>query len=451
MRFPSLSDLDREQRRIYGDAPADGAILVVGPPGTGKTVMAFHRAQKLAKLGQDPHVIMFNRVLARYTSNRSNVASDVGVSTMHAWAGKWWKRATGSWPPTIAGDRWTHDWLEICARALNAIRNGAARKFTWGHLIIDEGQDFPPQMYMTLGMMLKQLEGQGIAAQVTIFADDNQRLQADKNSRIKDVKDHLFLGAHADRVFTLRKNFRNTRPIAEFAKHFQVGNESGIAELPEADGEKPQVVFAANDRDIADFITRKAKINPGKQIGVIVYGTTRELKRAYNQVKARLGETTPARFTFGSASNGQANKRVGGKTNPPHLQMYIGRDSSHTDQSLDFESGNTITFLNAQSAKGLEFDLVFFLGMEGMSVDTSGFLNERMALYVMSSRARSELYIAFKDIDPRAAPPASFRLLPRPSKGLCRYLGLGSLDQSIAVFQEAIEANDDFEEVEAIE
>ncbi|MEE4211306.1 MAG: hypothetical protein V2I43_18810, partial [Parvularcula sp.] len=99
MRFPSLSDLDREQRRIYGDAPADGAILVVGPPGTGKTVMAFHRAQKLGKLGQDPHVIMYNKVLAKYTSSRSNVAPDVGVSTMHTWAGKWWKRATGSWPP----------------------------------------------------------------------------------------------------------------------------------------------------------------------------------------------------------------------------------------------------------------------------------------------------------------------------------------------------------------
>jgi DNA helicase-2/ATP-dependent DNA helicase PcrA len=429
MRFPSLSDLDREQRRIYGDAPAEGAILVMGPPGTGKTVMAFHRAQKLKKLGQDPHVIMYNKVLAKYTSSRSNVAPDVGVSTMHTWAGKWWKRATGAWPPMIAGDRWSHDWPAICARALNAFQNGASRKFTWGHLIIDEGQDFPPQMYMALGMMLKQMEGHGVAAQVTIFADDNQRLQAARNSRIKDIKDYLFLGAAADRTFGLKKNFRNTRPIAAFAKHFQVGNESGIAELPDVDGENPQVVFAANDRDIADFIARKAKINPGKQVGVIVYGGTKDVKRAYNQVKTRLGEIAK----------------------PPRLQMYLSGDSTHTDEALDFEGGNTITFLHAQSAKGLEFDIVFFLGMEGMSVDTSGFLNERMALYVMSSRARSELYIAFKDIDPAADPPASFRLLPRPSKHLCRYVGLGSLDQSVPLFQEVIEANDDFDEAEAAE
>jgi superfamily I DNA/RNA helicase len=429
MRFPSLSDLDREQRRIYGNAPADGAILVVGPPGTGKTVMAFHRAQKLEKLGQEPHVIMFNKVLAKYTSSRSDVAPKVGLSTMHSWAGKWWKRATGSWPPTIAGDSWTHDWSEICARALNAFQKGASRRFTWGHLIVDEGQDFPPQMYMTLGIMLKQMEAHGVAAQVTIFADDNQRLQADRNSRIKDIKNYLFIGGAPDRVFVLKKNFRNTRPIAEFAKHFQVGNESGVAELPDADGEHPQVVFAANDRDIAEFIARKAKISPGKQVGVIVYGGTTDVKRAYNQVKMRISDLDK----------------------PPRLQMYLSGHNTHTDAALDFESGNTITFLHAQSAKGLEFDIVFFLGMEGMSLDTSGFLNERMALYVMSSRARSELYIAFKDIDPKAGLPSSYRLLPRPSTKLCRYVGLGCLEQSLPVFEKSIEANDNFEELEAAE
>ncbi|MBX9463218.1 MAG: AAA family ATPase [Aquamicrobium sp.] len=429
MRFPSLSDLDREQRRIYGNAPADGAILVVGPPGTGKTVMAFHRAQKLEKLGQAPHVIMFNKVLAKYTSNRSGIAPTIDVSTMHSWAGKWWKRATGSRPPMLAGDRWTHDWGEICAKALNAFHNGASRRFTWGHLIIDEGQDFPPQMYMALGMMLKRMAADGVSVQVTIFADDNQRLQADRNSRIKDIKNYLFVGGARDRVFGLKKNFRNTRPIAEFARHFQVGNESGIAEVPDTDGENPHVVFAANDRDIAEFIARKAKINPGKQVGVIVYGGSSAVKRAYNQVKMRISEISK----------------------PPRLQMYLSGHATHTDQALDFESGNTITFLHAQSAKGLEFDVVFFLGMEGMNVDTSGFFNERMALYVMSSRARSELYIAFKDIDPAVGLPASYRLLPRPSSKLCRYVGLGTLEQCVPVFEASIEANDDFEELEAAE
>lgn len=426
MRFPSLSDLDREQRRIYGEAPEDGAILVMGPPGTGKTVMAFHRAQKLQKLGQKPHVIMFNKVLARYTSTRSGVAEDVDVATMHTWVGKWWRHATGSWPPMIAGDRWSHDWNEVAARALNALGQGKGDRFSWGHLVVDEGQDFPPEMYLGLGVMMQQLQAKGLPGQVTIFADDNQRLQASRNSRIKDIRDNLFLKGKDDRNFVLRKNFRNTRPIAEFARYFQVGNESGMSELPDKDGQKPEVVFAPSDRDLADFIARKAKAIPGKQVGVLVYGFKNQVKRTYNQVKARV---------------------EAGKT-PYRVQMYLSGSDDHTDEALDFDTANTITVLHAQSAKGLEFDIVYFVGMEGMSVDSSGFHNERMALYVMSSRARSELYIAFSDIDPGARIPDSCRLLPRPSSGLCRYIGLGAVDQAMPAICTAIEANAGFEGVE---
>ena len=73
MRFPSISQLDRDQTAIYQGAPPDGTILIVGPPGTGKSVIAFHRAQYLSKLKREPRVVMFNKVLARYASNRGGV------------------------------------------------------------------------------------------------------------------------------------------------------------------------------------------------------------------------------------------------------------------------------------------------------------------------------------------------------------------------------------------
>jgi DNA helicase-2/ATP-dependent DNA helicase PcrA len=427
MRFPSLSDLDREQRKIYGEAPGDGAIIVVGPPGTGKTVMAFHRAQKQKALGQKPQVIMFNRVLRRYTSTRSNVAADVPVKTMNQWAYNWWKRAAKQAVlPSLNGNSYDIDWTTICSEALPKLANqngqnafdwGGQNPFDWGHLLIDEGQDFPPTMYMALGIIQNQLANQGVNTQITVFADDNQRLQVDKNSRISEIRDHLFIKGISSRNFTLRKNFRNTRPIANFAAHFQVGNESGVAELPDKEGEIPQVVFANNDREVADFISRKAKLNPGKQIGVIVYGTSRLVKHTYNQLKSRIG---------GSGSG-------------LRIQAYMSGDKTHTDESLDFDSGNTVTVLHAQSAKGLEFDLVFFVGMERMSLDSSGFHNERMALYVMSSRARSELYIVFTEIDPRAELPASTVLLPRPSTKICRYVGLGELEALVPSIEDKIE------------
>ncbi|MCO6690356.1 PhoH family protein [Pseudomonas shirazica] len=47
-----MTDLDKEQKEIYHGAPPTDSILVVGPPGTGKTVMAFHRAAFLQVLAR---------------------------------------------------------------------------------------------------------------------------------------------------------------------------------------------------------------------------------------------------------------------------------------------------------------------------------------------------------------------------------------------------------------
>lgn len=44
--FPSSADLSREQQAIYSEH-LDKALLIIGPPGTGKTVMAIMRAQRM--------------------------------------------------------------------------------------------------------------------------------------------------------------------------------------------------------------------------------------------------------------------------------------------------------------------------------------------------------------------------------------------------------------------
>ncbi|MET3160007.1 AAA family ATPase [Bradyrhizobium diazoefficiens] len=404
MRFPALRDLDREQRRIYTEAPNDGAILIIGAPGTGKTIMAFHRAKKLNELGQRPHVIMFGSVLMQYTSGGSRPGGDFSVSTMHSWAKRWWMSAFRKWPPRESGSLFDIDWIEICSKGLAAKKEAAA--LDWGHLVIDEGQDFPPDMYVTLGLLSKQLGTEGDRPRITVFADDNQRLQIHRNSETAAIQKSLFIAGDPKRNFSLRKNFRNTKEIAKLAGHFQVGQNSGQAELPERRGDIPSILIADSDHELYEFIARKVKGSPGKQIGVIVCGSSREVTRSYNKLLMRVERS-------------KAKAKV---------QMYVNGDKDRQASSLDFESADTVTVLHQQSAKGLEFDVVFFVGLQRMDLGISGGLNERMALYVMCSRARSELFLAFSELDASGAMPPSMALMPPPSAKLCKYVGIGAFD-----------------------
>ena len=167
MRFPSLDDLDREQKTIYGHAPHDENILVVGPPGTGKTIMAIHRAMKLKDLNKNPTLIMFNRVLNRYT-NSGQSQTNVKTSTMHKWASDWWRDSgfSGPLPKTKKSDgsidNFSIDWKEVFSQAAIRQANNDLKRISWGHLIIDEGQDFEKDMYWTLSNISQILKSKGI-------------------------------------------------------------------------------------------------------------------------------------------------------------------------------------------------------------------------------------------------------------------------------------------------
>jgi DNA helicase IV len=415
MRFPNFSDLDAEQVRIYGRAPTEGAVLIVGPPGTGKTIMAFHRAQKLAALGQSPKVIMFNKVLRKYTESRDGIAPEVPVMTMHKWVSDWWRKARLGSPPKDANDSWSYDWMKILeiVTGLNG-GDGKLKALNWGHLIIDEGQDFPEAMYYALGNIIHHMAKFDIKARLTVFADDNQRLEINKNSTVENIEKFLRLKGKEDRVFYLRKNYRNTKEVARFAQYFQVGRSSGAAKLPSVTGDKPAIGMFNDEREVFEFIARKIRISPGKQVGVIVHGSIKDVKSTYNKLASRCGD-------------------------PIRVQRYYSSKNEKLDETLEFGGGNVVTVVNERSAKGLEFDIVFYVGLQKVNFDNSGALNERMVSYVISSRAREELLVLFSGIQPGERCPDGLRMMPRYDLGLSRFDGFGDLSGHLPGILRSIE------------
>ncbi len=381
MRFPKISELDHEQELIYEGAPRDGTILIIGPPGTGKTVIAFHRADYLAKVGQAPRVIMFNKVLRQFASRRGDVAASAVVQTIFQWVFAWWRVNMGAAAlPCVGSDKWHHDWPAIQSALLTTIFDkGERTRASWGHLLIDEGQDMPPEMYVALNTVMHVLNslGAGTRTAITVFADDNQRLQPGRNSTVNDIRQALGLHQGDKNVFALRRNYRNTFEIASFAAKFYVGHPSGIPALPTGkNGALPTVLeaqAATEDLNLSLFAARIANFAKarGQEIGVFV-PNNRVRKKMCNKISARVGEAIK-------------------------VQSYASGDPDEPAESLRFDENGYITVLNYASAKGLEFETVFVVDPMRCTTAGGAGLDLKMALYVLCSRGRTGLTVMLID------------------------------------------------------
>jgi len=370
MRTPSYEDLSKEQDAICVLAPLDGATLVSGPPGTGKTVVAFYRAEVAAKKGQAPRLVMYNNVLWKYSSNASkNKKVKEGVDTYFSWFSRWWMGVFNARMPQVA--QYSPDWEKMILQALALAADDRARQRAfeqWGHLIIDEGQDFAKGFYQIAAVVLAHASANGAkGVAVTVLADENQRLSADKNSCLAEIE--VSLTVPPARHYTLKKNYRNTYEIARVAAHFYCGLRSGIPELPDRrHGNTPRLV-RLDDLDASVEVVRRFIVNQSDlEVGVFL-PTQAMQKRYYNKLVNRLKDLEGV-----------------------HVQRFTSGDREHGDaEALVFDRPGTVTVLCDNSCKGLEFDAVFVPELQARRWDPAAMDHMRMQFYVLSSRARQHL------------------------------------------------------------
>lgn len=346
--LPRQDQLTKEQRKVLR-LPEEGRFLVIGAPGTGKSVVALMRLQALGHI-ENTHFLTYNHVLNHANKYLVDDQNKYSMHTAMSWFYSLHWHTCQQYMPEKEDYQPNYE-----AAVKNLKAYGYQLK---GHsLIIDEGQDLPPEWY-------DAVQSLGVR-DFFVVADQNQQITEYKSSRA-DLEDTLVVKAHD--VIELKENWRNTTPIATFCSYFYTDKASPKPDIPNRPSADIPILYEYDRLDkVKEQILREYDLDPSKLIGVFV---TTDTKRE-DWVK-RLSKDDKTR-----------------NNPPPVISTYYATQKGEVN--IDFGQGG-IVVLNDMSVKGIEFDTVF-IQTDGFKFSSENEEVYKKRLYVMSSRAREKLYL----------------------------------------------------------
>lgn len=361
-QLPGIDDLTKEQDAVLA-LPVNGRHLVVGGPGTGKTVVCLLRARRHGRDRDNYMFLVWNHLLHRASASLFDGA--FRANTWESWFWSQFRKLFQKSVPTLPppeGTEWRPiDWPEV-RRQIGSLPagNGPTRVPL---LVIDEGQDMPPGFYDSLNQLGFE--------DIFVAADQNQQIKEDENSSLKELKDHLCVDG--DHVIELTYNHRNNYPIARLAREFYTGDPaSPPPDLPPPTNTMytPRLYYMddATMPTVARSILRHWDQDPRRLVGVIA--PNNKVRKLYlDRIRSTVSQLT--------LDNGT-----------PEIQTF------YTERKPDvrFDQGG-ILVINAQACKGLEFDTVVLADIDQHRIMDAHRDQTRKLFYVMVSRARQRVVL----------------------------------------------------------
>ena len=357
--------------------PKQGRHLIIGGPGTGKSVLALLRANRHHDAEESYVFLVYNHLLRRASMQLFRDREEVHYlrnQQWESWFGGQIYELSGENLPRLPSEPNTNytdiDWdgVQRIVGEINVERLSEQRSI---YLIIDEGQDMPPQFYRALLNMGYE--------NVYVVADQSQQIKK-QNSTRQQIQDSLAI--QPSDVIELKKNHRNTHWIAKLARHFYTGDPaSPPPELPapppeqlveEGSVEMPVLYeYAPGDFEkVINQILIRAHLNSERLIGVIV---------ANDKVRTRYID---AFRTIGIWSVGER----------PRVTTYHMNMNRQEVESISFDEGG-IMVINAMSCKGLEFDTVFLADINEHPYWDDIADQKKRLFYVMVARAMKRIVL----------------------------------------------------------
>ena len=357
--LPGVQDLGKDQEAARA-LPKEGQHLIIGGPGTGKSVLALIRARRHQRERHDYRFLVFNHLLDRASGQL--FGDGLESRTWIGWFLKGFEKQTGRPVPRLASEG--KGFRGIDWHGVEEIIQELPEEGSGPHpfLVIDEGQDMPPAFYTALA-------GLGFD-RFFVVADQNQQI-TEANSSRKEIEDCLAI--EPDDVIELRQNYRNHYRVARLAREFHTRDPaSPPPDLPApAPGVVPLLYYYDEGRIevVARGILRLADRDPCQLIGVLAPNNrVRErYLEALRSAEVRLDNPRPAIATY-----------------------HMGERNE-----VSFDEGG-ILVINAQACKGLEFDIVVLADIDEHLVRRNDPDVIRRLFYIMVARARERVFLFMK-------------------------------------------------------
>ena len=363
--LPGIQDLSKEQEKVR--ALGEGQHLIVGGPGTGKTVVALLRAHRHQRKGDDYVFLVYNHLLHR--ASVQLFPGELSSATWEAWLTERFEAVTGEAlprKPAESGEYRPIDWEEVLRIAHRIAADVDTPPVADApHLVIDEGQDMPPQFYQALVHLGFE--------RFFVAADQNQQIYDEHSSR-RAIETEL--GIDTGDVIELKRNYRNSGPVAKLACAFRTDDPaSPPVALPSRPGPAALLCDYEPGR-LAGICRRIVKIvdrEPAKLVGVIA--PRNEVRERY--VKGLREAVERLSGAAGALDHG-----------PPRIETFYG---DHRPD-VRFDEGG-ILVINAQACKGLEFDVAVLADVDRHRAVPNDLDAARKLFYVMTARAREQVIL----------------------------------------------------------
>jgi len=371
--LPGIHDLSKEQEDARA-LPMKGQHLIIGGPGTGKSILALLRCRRHAADKDQYAFLVYNHLL--HETSRHLFGKEIVSYTWMSWFRETFRNLTNADIPLLPrqpGNNYLpYDWPGILKVAQAIPGSGQSPHSV---LVIDEGQDMPPEFYQTLTHLGFE--------NFFVVADQNQQIVTEQNSSRQDIE--IALGIDTVDVVELSLNYRNSYHVARLAREFYTGDPASpppkLPPKPKPPSEKTSgsaetsvlIEYGAEGavtfQKIITKILMHADRNPSKLLGVITPNNkVRELYVAKLKILAGV-------LKFDNVY--------------PKIQTFVagGRPA------CTFADGG-IMVINAQSCKGLEFDSVYLADIDQFIFNPRNpdhVVAKKRLFYVMVARARENV------------------------------------------------------------